>query len=73
MNLKHGAKSTQASIFQSKKAAWPSALSTQSTLGSSRHVSIEEIEDKEEMHGGGTLDRDSDIIMELSDDEVEGS
>jgi hypothetical protein len=73
MNLKHGAKPTQASISQSKKAARPSALSTQSAPGSSRHASVEEIEDKEEMHVGGTLGRDSDIIMELSNDEAERS
>ena len=73
MNLKHRAKPPQASISQSKKAVQPSALSTQSTPGSYSHASVEEIEDEEDMHVGGTLERDSDVIMELSDDEAERS
>jgi hypothetical protein len=71
--LKHRAKPTRASISQSKKAARPSALSTESTPGPSRHASVEEIEDEQEMNVGGTLDRDADTIMELSNDEVERS
>ena len=71
--LKHRAKPTRASISQSKKVAWPSALSTESTPGPSRHASVEEIEDEQEMNVGGTLDRDADAIMEPSDDKAERS
>ena len=67
------AKSTPQTISHSKKKAAhknmkPQALaSLQSPSNTSRCASVEDVEDDEPMHIGGTLDADGDRIMQLTD------
>jgi len=46
-------------------------MSTRSTLTISQHVSVEDVEDDKATNDGSVLDRYSDSLMELSDDDVD--
>lgn len=68
-------KSTPQTISHSKKKATlkemkpRASASLQSIPSASRRASVEDDEDDEPMHIGGTLDADGDRIMEPTDDE----
>lgn len=66
-NISHSRK--KAALQKTKLRASSSQQSIASTSKTSRRASVEDVEDNEPTHIGGTLDADGDRIMESSDDE----